>query len=375
MRRNHEDLRNPQNIFFRLISEYADGTLVSQNRWLRARVEAIDPIGGQLETSPRNPPNSIRARVYSSGLDATTPVQALPVFYPMLPPHISIPLQPGEHVMVMFEDEARTSGFWICQVPSFNDSLNYSNPDFRSSGSAANASHVFEGDNPPTSSIIPESEYGGTTVNTTGRQSMVDESEADNTERNPFSGKRVLLFGDSQVAGPWGTKLGELLRGTHGASYFAKEGRVSWGVISWLNRKLTSDSPLMPSIEDLINQHRPDIIIISLGGNDGSSGRARRADYESKVQELFQKCTSRASVVIWSGPPTAVGAATSRQAGRAVAAQKINTVVGNVFVDVFAVTNTTNGRRPDGVHFNASSTALEPWANLVIRKGYSLVSS
>lgn len=374
MRRTHEDLRNPQNLFFRLISDYADGTLANQNRWLRARVEAVDPIGGQLESSPRNPVNSIRARVYTSGIDATTPTSALPIFYPMLPPHISPSIQPGEHVMVMFEDDARISGFWMCQVPSFNDNLNYANPDFRSSGSSSDASHVFEGDSPPTSGIIPEAEYGGATINSTGRQSMVDESETA-SDQNPFRGKRVLLIGDSQVAGPWGTKLGEILRANHGVTFFAKEGRVSWGVNSWLNRRLTPESPIQPSVEDVISRNSPDIIIVSLGGNDGSNGRARRSDYESKVREFFEKCTSRASMVIWSGPPTAVAAASSRQPGRIQAASKINSVVGRAFVDVFAVTNTTNGRRRDGVHFNADSTALAPWADLVIRKGYSLANT
>jgi lysophospholipase L1-like esterase len=366
-----EDLRNPHRIFYQLIREYSDGSLFDNVKWMRARVEAVDVIGGRLEASPPNPANSIRARIYTSGLDATTPRDVLPIFYPMLPPHIVSSIQPGEHVMVQFEDEAKTSGFWLCQVPVFNAGLNYSNPDFRSTG-AADASHTFEGDSPPTTTVNPDTEYGGSTTNTTGRQAMVDAIEESSAETNPWAGKRVLLLGDSQVAGPWGTKLGEVLRGDNNVSYFAKEGRVSWGVISWLNGKLTSTSPTMPSLQSVISRHRPDIIVISLGGNDGSSGRAGRADYESKVRELYQIATNAADMVIWSGPPTAVGSATSRQAGRANAARKISTVVGDRFVDVSVVTNTLNGRRADGIHFNATSDALEPWADLVVQKGYSL---
>lgn len=369
MRGRDDDPLNSERIFFQMIRDYSDGLLGNQQHYLRARVEAFDPIGGQLEANPPNPPKSVRARVYSAGLDATTPREALVVFYPLFPPQAAGSVQPGEHVVVVFEDTQKTSGFWLSTVPSFHDG-NYANPDFRTQRTS-DSSYSFEGDQKVQSSVLPDLEYGGTTTQTEGRQEMVDLAES-NTESNPWRGKRVLLIGDSQVAGPFGTKLGELLRGSHEVSYFAKEGRVSWGVLSYLNQRLTASSPIKESIEELLSRHSPDIVVISLGGNDGSSGRASRADYVSKVRELYNIVNQDGRLVIWSGPPTAVGNGARLQPGREVAGRKIREVVQDCYVDVFSITNVTAGRDRMGVHFVASSPTLEPWANEVIQKGYRL---
>lgn len=363
-RRTDDELLSTHKIFYRMVREYADGHLGNQQHYFRARVEASDPVGGQLEATPPNPPRSVRARVYTAGLDATTPREALVVFYPL---GNGCP-SPGEHVIIVFEDQQKTSGYWLAIAPAFHDQ-NYANPDFRQARNN-DASYAFEGDPQISSMVNPDLEYGGTTTETQGRQEMVDMVESQG-ENNPWQGKRVLLLGDSQVAGPFGAKLGEVLRGTHGVSYFAREGRVGWGVISWLNRKLRRDSPVMLSIQDVIQQHSPDILIVSLGGNDGSSGAARRADYLAKVQELFQ-AISGVSMIIWSGPPSAVAPNSNKQPGRELAARKIEQVVSDKFVNVFAVTQTSEGRSRDGIHFTPSSPALEPWADEVIRKGYRL---
>lgn len=366
-RRSPEELASPGSVFFQMIQDYTNGNLGSSFRLYRARVEGFDSVGGQFCSSPPNPPRSIRARIYSLGLDSATPESALGVFYPIFP---SVTAQQGEHVIVFFEDDQLTSGYWLNTIPGFSD-VNYSNPDFRLS-SRRDSSYVFEQDPVARSTINLDLEYGGASVSTQGRQEIVDLAESESSERNPWAGKRVLLIGDSQVAGPWGSRLGEILRSQNQVSFFHKEGRVSWGVLSWLNGRLNSESQMMPRLPDLIRQHSPDVLIISLGGNDGSSGLARRQDYVDKVRELFDQASVVPSV-IWSGPPTAVGNATSRQAGRLLAAQKIESVVGNRFVNVFAVTNTANGRRQDGVHFNATSNALTPWADLVIRKGIEIL--
>lgn len=367
-RRNPDELLNTERIFFDMIREYADGHLGNSQHYYRARVEMIDPVGGKIEAEPANPPRSIRARVYTSGLDAATPHQALPVFYPLLP---NINVQTGEHVIVVFEDRQKTFGYWINVVPAFSTDGNYGNPDFRQRG-RADSSYTFEQDQRVQSTINLGTEYGGSTVRTQGRQDMVDLAES-NTLENKWSGKRVLLIGDSQVAGPFGVKLSEELRTNQSVAYLYRDGRVSWGVISWLNGRLTRESPTMPQLSELISQHTPNVVIISLGGNDGSSGRARRPDYSDKVRELLNQVPENVKI-IWSGPPTAVGSATSRQPARIIAARKIEQVVGaEKFLDVFGITNTTNGRRADGVHFNSDSPALQPWAEAVVRRGTEIL--
>lgn len=360
-----DELLHTYKIFYRMIKDYADGKLGNGQHYYRARVEASDPVGGQLESTPPNPPNSVRARVYTAGLDATTPREALVVFYPL---GVGCP-SPGEHVIVVFEDQQMTSGYWLAVVPAFYDK-NYSNPDMRTKN-RNNASYAFEGDPQVSSTINKDLEYGGSITKTEGRQELVDVAES-GAQENRWRGKRVLLIGDSQVAGPWGTKLGEILRGQHEVSYFAKDGRVGWGVISWLNGQLTPTSPRLQSIQEVIERHNPAIVVVSLGGNDGSSGRAQRSDYTEKVREMYQIVSSRVPLVIWSGPPTAVGRNANKQPGRQIAARKIQEVVGNKFVDVSSITNTTQGRSPDGIHFTNSSPVLDPWAEAVIRKGYEL---
>lgn len=370
-RRSSGDLLNTDRIFYNMIRDYANGRLDSKKIFHRARVEGVDTVGGQLESQPPNPPRSIRARVYTAGIDATTPREALTVFYPFFPPHIAPPVQQGEHVLVVFEDEQMTSGYWINIIPSYHD-MNYSNPDFRTD-ERRDSSYVFEGDVETRSEINVDLEYGGSTLDTDGRQEMVDRTESQN-QTNPWERKKVLLIGDSQAAGPFGIELGQTLRGQHRISQYIQEGRVSWGVYSWLNGRLRAGSPNKPKLEDLINQNRPDIIIISLGGNDGSSGAARNRDYEQKVRELFNTAKHGSEMVIWSGPPTAVLQGARLQAGRSIAAEKIRTVVGNSFVDVSSITNTTVGRDRLGVHFTRGAPAIEPWVNEVVQKGYRLAN-
>ena len=365
-RRNADEALNTERVFFDMIRDYSDGNLGNKSIFLRARVEGVDVNGGTFQTDPPCPPRSIRARVYSSGMDSFIPEEALPIYYPMLP---NISVQPGEHVLVVFEDEQKTSGFWINKVPAFETDQNYANPDFRLT-TRRDSSYVFEQD-PQVRSTIRADEYGGLTTSTQGRQQMIDETEAQE-RANPWLGERVLIIGDSQVAGAPGAKMAEKIRNEQ-ASFVHREGRVGWGVYSWLNNRLRPGDPASASLRELIATHSPTIVIISLGGNDGSGDnpRAGRADYRDKVRELLGQSSS-VSKIIWSGPPTSVGAGSRNQSGRELVASKIREVVGNKFLNVFGVTNTSIGRSADGNHFAASSPALEPWANLIVRKGYEI---
>src|SRR3990167_1916861 len=105
----------------------------------RAIVVAVDVEGGKLENpdgsggvkhnvdgkkfdvdarvGPKNPPNSIKARILSDGLDKFSTDENLRVFWPFFPENISIPIKPGEHVYVTFEDSHQLHGLWITKVP------------------------------------------------------------------------------------------------------------------------------------------------------------------------------------------------------------------------------------------------------------------
>ncbi len=358
--RRNDGYLNTERIFFDMIRDYSTGELSNKTVFFRALVEGVDVQGGVFQTDPPCPPRSIRARVYTSGMDSFIPEDALPIYYPLFP---NVSVAPGEHVLVMFEDEQRSSGFWLNTVPAFGADQNYSNPDFRMT-TRTNSSYVFEQD-PQVQSTIRADEYGGVTTSTQGRQEMIDEAETQQSV-NPWQGKRVLIIGDSQIAGPPGIVIASKVRDA-GGIVVHREGRESWGVRSWLDNRLRPRDPERVSLRQLVSQHNPDILIISLGGNDHSS--SGRNDYAQKVRDLMSQA-STVSKILWSGPPTTVNRIGSAiQPGRETAARKIQEVVGNKFLNVFGVTNTTVGRDSAGLHFSSNSPALQPWADLIIEKG------
>jgi hypothetical protein len=299
-------------------------------------------------------------------MDFNIPDEALTVFYPI----DSCPsVVPGEHVLVIFEDTQLTSGYWISKLPA-NQNVNYSNPDDRQTQSG-DTSHAFEGDSPSQRRPNIRIQYGGvTTAMTQERQQLIQTIERGTSDS--WAQKKILLLGDSQVAGPMGALLGSKLR-NHNITSFVREGRVGWGVRSWLSGKLTATSEQLRTFQEVVHASNPDVVIVSLGGNDGSSGYARRSDYESKVRQVWEIATANTSFAIWCGPPTAVGNGASGQPGRDVANQKIKNVVGDGnFVDCRDVTNVTQGRDRLGVHFIAGAAALQPWTDLIIEKGRNL---
>lgn len=113
----------------------------------RALVVAVDVEGGKLQNStgvgklvhtvsgqsveinsiigPANPRNSIKARVLSDGFDQFLDDESLKIYYPLMPEHMAIPVKPGEHVLVLFEDENYENGWWISKVPG-HEGVNFS---------------------------------------------------------------------------------------------------------------------------------------------------------------------------------------------------------------------------------------------------------
>jgi hypothetical protein len=63
--------------------------------------------------------------------NSTTQAEQVMVLYPIFPPHLAMPVKPGEHVWGMFEDQAGTKndlGYWLCRIvgPHFTDDVNHS---------------------------------------------------------------------------------------------------------------------------------------------------------------------------------------------------------------------------------------------------------
>ncbi len=336
-RRTSEDLLDPKRIYYRLIRDYIDGKLNTATHYFRARVEAVDVVGGQLESSPPNPPGSVRARVYTSGLDANLPSSALTIFYP-LHPEGSIPvIQPGEHVFVIFEDENKTNGMWVGKIPNYQD-INYSNPDQLPIQTQSTSADAFEGTSNANQSrqVDVLATYGGASTQSTSPQT--DRAISTIEQSNIFQGKKILHIGDSHVKGFYGTELGRLFR-EKGASSYVADGRVSWGVVRWNDTSRYG----LKSLTTLIQENTPDIIIISLGSNDFP-----RANFDRLASALFNQATTTKK--IWVGPPTMVlGAASINQRVSRVA-DLLKALFQDLFIDTRNMTGGF-GRTPDGVHF------------------------
>lgn len=147
MTSNVERYRRPEIIFADLLKKFAQGEFPSDSGQLslhRAVVLAIDVEGGKLQGAPggsvtgvnldgkrwtypsipgsANPKNSVKAMVISQGLDSFYTENDARVFWPMFPAdQLSLPVCPGEHVYVLFEDRHREHGLWISRVSGHDD--------------------------------------------------------------------------------------------------------------------------------------------------------------------------------------------------------------------------------------------------------------
>lgn len=145
--------------------EYREET-DNQRVWYRATVVAVDIEGGNLENpsaegslqhvigghtvtvparlGPRNPRNSVKARILTDEFDQYTSDDQLSVFWPMFPDHDAIPIKPGEHVYVTFEDGDFEHGLWIGKVAG-HEGVNYSRGEkFLESSSEGSLAGLFE---------------------------------------------------------------------------------------------------------------------------------------------------------------------------------------------------------------------------------------
>lgn len=358
--RTPDDFLYPERIFFQMIKDYEEGHFNHRGSLLkRALVVDVDNEGGRLESNPPNPIGSIRGRVYTRGLDATLPNSALTIFHPFFPEHMTPPVEPDEHVYVLFEDDSYSNGLWVTTVPSHRD-VNFGDPEANRTRQNTTA-NTFEGSSAPPPVVDRDAEFGGFAETDQIRDEVVQTFAAE--ESGFFEGKTVLHIGDSQVAGAYGRILGDLIT-QRGAVSYIQEGRVGWGVRAWNNGRLGGTGASRPTVEQLAQQTQPDIILITLGGNDHQLALAQE-DYPNEIEFLYRSAKENAQTVIWISPPRAVRRSSQLQNGRDVVSQLIHNTVGPFYVESRDITGEF-GRSRDGVHFTVRGA--ETWATSVMSR-------
>ena len=121
---NYKDLMDPSRILNELLKDYVSGKFNTEDVLHRAVVVAVDHVGGQLEATPPNPQNSIKARVISNFRDKDLADSDLAVYWPVFS-HDIMPLKEGEHVYVLWEDMIeKTHGLWLTRIPEPNNVAN-----------------------------------------------------------------------------------------------------------------------------------------------------------------------------------------------------------------------------------------------------------
>lgn len=134
--------RKPEIILADLLGKAARDEIASSNdKFLyRALVLAVDVDGGKLQNQNGtgeivvktensgnktykaiigldNPRGSVKARILTDGFDRLLDDDEVAVFWPMLPyDQFGIPISPGEHVYVIFENKSKSHGMWLSRV-------------------------------------------------------------------------------------------------------------------------------------------------------------------------------------------------------------------------------------------------------------------
>lgn len=126
-------------------------------------------------------------------------------------------------------------------------------------------------------------------------------------------GNRVLVIGDSHTAGHYGDELDRQLRsrgaqvhtvGSSGASasnFINGRGTtVGYADHGMDGRTHKTTRHAIPRLEELINQDRPDVIVVNLGANFRG---ASAAGIQSQVQSLGEVARRHNIPIKWVGPP------------------------------------------------------------------------
>jgi len=127
------------------------------------------------------------------------------------------------------------------------------------------------------------------------------------------AGNRVLVIGDSHTAGLYGDELDRQLRGrgaqvhTVGSSGASASNFINGRgtKVGYADHRVDGKtdrvaSHATPKLEDLINQDKPDVIVVNLGANFRG---ASPAQLESQVKSLGEVAKRHNIPVKWVGPP------------------------------------------------------------------------
>lgn len=127
------------------------------------------------------------------------------------------------------------------------------------------------------------------------------------------AGNRVLVIGDSHTAGLYGDELDRQLRargaqvhtvGSSGASasnYITGRGTtVGYADHGMDGHTQKTARHATPRLEELINQDKPDVIVVNLGANFRGAGQA---GIESQVKSLGEVAKRHGIPIKWVGPP------------------------------------------------------------------------
>jgi lysophospholipase L1-like esterase len=174
-----------------------------------------------------------------------------------------------------------------------------------------------------------------------------------------------LVVGDSQTAAPYGigAELGTIFRSR--GTYAAHIGRNGWGAWSYARS--------MGVLRNALAQHRPDLVIFQLGGNDAASNMGsplKRTTYRRNIKDLVDAARASGAAVYWVGPskaeagslfPSASAAADHQRKRTAVAASQ-RTILGELGVPWFDSMGLTAGlHTADGIHY-PPGIAYRTWA-------------
>lgn len=329
-RKTQEDLLNPQRLFYRLIKDYTVGKLDKETNYHRAVVVAVDTIGGQLEKDPPNPQGSIRARVYTNGLDATTPSFALNIFHPFLSFNAMPPVAPGEHVLVTYEDPVlKSNGMWIRTIP-YTQEQDFGDPNSDMSVEP-DSSNTFEGTSPNQSySVNKDLEFG----RSSNSDAIKNVGPLLYSESSFFKGKNVFVFGDETCSGNIEQELKTAL--------FAKEVEkidfysVKGSTIDYWSKNVGVDLAL----------NKPDVVLIFLGLNDSTVNR-------EKLDNLMKQL-SDVKNFFWFGPVKLATTQQPKLKGRDQALESVSQSLEQYLVNYYVETRSLcseDGRTSDGIFF------------------------
>lgn len=128
------------------------------------------------------------------------------------------------------------------------------------------------------------------------------------------SGSKVLVIGDSHTAGAFGDELDRLLRAkgasvhTVGSSGATADNFITGKgtTVGYADHKTNGQTEktaahATPKLENLINEDKPDTIIVNLGANFRGAGPS---GIKKQVDEIGQIAKKHGIKITWVGPPT-----------------------------------------------------------------------